>query len=104
MKCCLECFLPTGDKLLPQDEVEEEESPFPTLEEVEAMAAEPMYARRRKVTASYLIAPQHGNEQNIETCDGLDSLSASVVEPLYKLKDNGTLIGESSLAEVVVDY
>jgi hypothetical protein len=83
--------------LLPQDEAEEDDSPFPTLEEVEAMAAEPIYARRRKVTASFLMASQHGNEQNIETCYGFDSISFSGIKPLYELKEDGTLIGESSL-------
>ena len=58
-------FLTTGDKLLPQDEAEEDDSPYPTLEEVETMAAEPIYARRKKVTASYLLASQHGSEDDI---------------------------------------
>jgi hypothetical protein len=90
------CFLPTEDKLLPQDEAEEDDSPFPTLEEVEAMAAEPIYASRRKVTASFLTS-QRGNEQNIETCYGFDSVTFIDIKPLYELKEDGTLIGESSL-------
>lgn len=83
--------------MLPQDDSEEDESPFPTLEEVEAMAAQPIYASRRKVTASCLMASQHGNDQNIETCYGLDSTSFIGIKPLYELKDDGTLIGEFSL-------
>jgi hypothetical protein len=83
--------------LLPHHEEEEDDSPFPTLEEVEAMAAKPIYASRRKVAPSYLIASQEGNEHNTGTYDSLDSLSVNVIEPLYKLKENGTLIGESSL-------
>jgi hypothetical protein len=86
--------------LLPHNEEEEDDSPFPTLEEVEAMAAEPIYSSRRKVAASYLTASQQGNEQNTGSYNGLDSLSANVIEPLYKLKEDGTLIGESSLLQV----
>jgi hypothetical protein len=83
--------------LLPQDEVEEDDSPFPTLEEVEAMAAEPIYANRRKVTASFLTTSQRGNEQNIETCYGFDSVTFNCIKPLYELKEDRTLIGEASL-------
>lgn len=64
------------------------------------MAAEPIYASRRKVAASYLTAVQQGNEQNTGTYDALDSLSVSVIEPLYKLKEDGTLTGEISLLQV----
>jgi hypothetical protein len=83
--------------LLPQDDSEEDDSPFPTLEEVEAMAAQPIYAHRRKVTASCLMASQHGNDQNIEACYSLDSSSFIGIKPLYELKEDGTLMGESSL-------
>jgi hypothetical protein len=82
--------------LLPQDDAEEDDSPFPTLEEVEAMAAQPIYASRRKVSASLLMASQRGNDQNIETCYDFDSTSFSGIKPLYELKEDGTLIGESS--------
>ena len=97
----------TGDKLLPQDEAEEDDSPYPTLEEVETMASEPIYARRKKVTASYLLASQHGNDQSTETCYSLDSLPTNVIKPLYELKEDGAVIGEShlvllSMAKVVI--
>ncbi|PNF33721.1 hypothetical protein B7P43_G11418, partial [Cryptotermes secundus] len=82
------CLNFQGDKLLPQDEAEEDDSPFPTLEEVEAMAAEPIYASRRKVTASFLMTSQHGNEQNTETCCSFDSVTFSDIKPLYELKED----------------
>jgi hypothetical protein len=59
------------------------------------MAAEPIYARRKKVTVSYLLASQCGNEQSTETCYGLDSLPANVIKPMYELREDGTVIGES---------
>lgn len=80
--------------MLPHDEEGEDDSPFPTLEEVEAMAAEPIYGSRRKVAASCLTASRQGNEQNTGTYDIIDSLSANIIEPLYNLKEDGTLIGE----------
>jgi hypothetical protein len=67
------------------------------LEEVETNAAEPIYARRKKVTASYLLASHNGNDQSTETCYSLDSLPTNVIKPLYELKEDGTVIGESQL-------
>jgi hypothetical protein len=71
------------------------------------MASEPVYARRKKVTTSYLLASQHGNDQSTETCYSLDSLPNNVIKPLYELKEDGTVIGEFqlvllSMAKVVV--
>ena len=71
------------------------------------MAAEPIYARRKKVTASYLLASQHGSEQSTETCYSLDSLPTNVIKPIYELKEGGTVIGEPqlvllSMAKVVI--
>jgi hypothetical protein len=65
------------------------------------MASEPIYARRKKVTASYLLASQYGNDQSTETCYSLDSLPTNVIKPLYELKKDGTVIGESQLVQVV---
>jgi hypothetical protein len=59
------------------------------------MAAEPMYARRKKVTASCLLACQPGNEQNTETCYSLESFPTNIIKPIYELKEDGTVIGES---------
>jgi hypothetical protein len=61
------------------------------------MAAEPIYARRKKVTASYLLASHSGNDQSVETCYGLDSLPTNVIKPLYELQEDGTVIGESQI-------
>lgn len=61
------------------------------------MASESIYARRKKVTASYLLTSQHGNDQSTETCYSLDSLPTNVIKPLYELKEDGTVIGESQL-------
>ena len=61
------------------------------------MAYEPIYARRKKVTASYLLASQYRNDQNKETCYSLDSHPTNVIKPLYELKEDGTVIGESQL-------
>ncbi|KDR08798.1 ATP-dependent DNA helicase Q4 isoform X2 [Zootermopsis nevadensis] len=82
------CLNAQEDKLLPHDEEGEDDSPFPTLEEVEA----PIYGSRRKVAASCLTASRQGNEQNTGTYDIIDSLSANIIEPLYNLKEDGTLI------------
>ncbi|PSN39460.1 hypothetical protein C0J52_17707 [Blattella germanica] len=81
------------DKLLPQEEDDdiEEDSPFPTLEEVEAMASEPAHASKRKVLSSQLLTC-NGNEQHSENFDSLDLLMANAVKPLYSLKENGDLI------------
>jgi hypothetical protein len=59
------------------------------------MAAEPIYARRKKVTASYLLASQNGKEQNTETCYSLESLPTNVIKPIYELQEDATVIGES---------
>ncbi|KAJ4432193.1 hypothetical protein ANN_20809 [Periplaneta americana] len=86
------CLRLQGDKLLPQDELEEDDSPFPTLEEVEAMAAEPVYASKRKVTLSQLIAPDGENNQNTDTFDSLDPFVGNSIQPLYMLKEDGSVI------------
>ena len=71
------------------------------------MASEPIYAKRKKVTASYLFASQYGNDQSTETCYSLDSHPTNVIKPLYELKEDGTVIGEChlvllSMAKVVI--
>jgi len=71
------------------------------------MASEPIYVKRKKVTASYLLASQYGNDLSTETCYSLDSLPTNVINPIYELKEDGTVIGESqlvllSMAKVVI--
>ena len=71
------------------------------------MASEPIYVKRKKVTASYLLASQCGNDLSTETCYSLDSLPTNVIKPIYELKEDGTVIGESqlvllSMAKVVI--
>jgi len=71
------------------------------------MASEPIYVKRKKVTASYLLASQYGNDLSTETCYSLDSLPTNVIKPIYELKEDGTVIGESqlvllSMAKVVI--
>ncbi|XP_067009725.2 ATP-dependent DNA helicase Q4 [Anabrus simplex] len=88
-----------GDKLLPQDnEEEEDESPFPTLEEAALMAAESAVPSRRRP-----IVSQDNVDSDISATPGMslpgyvvealnkDEGSKRVVEPLYQLKPDGTL-------------
>ncbi|XP_063241000.1 ATP-dependent DNA helicase Q4 isoform X2 [Bacillus rossius redtenbacheri] len=89
-----------GDKLLPQDEGEEEdESPFPTLEQAEAMAAElaqPNVRRTFQLGREELevrsLAEQKDLPDSMKEELGIETLPPSKVPPVYKLNEDGSLI------------
>ena len=81
---------------MPQEDDAEDDSPFPTLEEVEAMASGTAYTTRRKVLSSQLLLPS-GNDEDSQIIDSLDMFIPNAVAPLYPLKENGDLIGKCTI-------
>ncbi|KAJ8891004.1 hypothetical protein PR048_010513 [Dryococelus australis] len=88
-----------GDKLLPQEEGEDEdESPFPTLEQAEAMAAELAQPSKRKFRLGpeelelQSLSEQKDLPESMKDVLGVEGLPPSRIEPVYKLNEDGSVI------------
>lgn len=92
------CNKSKGDKLLPLEDIDaDDDSPFPTIDEAEAMAAESEYSRNRRIEIYNFTENGQASDGDLapavlEELNPFYNDNSSTVAPLYDLKEDGSVV------------